>query len=220
MPALFPGWTNTVFRAGLAAAVLVPPGSLVGLMLYMRSPWNTSQFDPVDQPVEFDHRHHVIDDQIDCLYCHRGAETARYAGIPSTDVCMGCHSQIWNDSPLLEPVRRSYFSNRAIPWNRVHDLPDFVYFDHAVHVRRGVRCATCHGRVETMSRVYQVSPLTMGWCVDCHRKVEQGQLERGQEEASFADTSMWGAFVRATEPKDAFKRHPITNLTTCTACHR
>jgi Cytochrome c7 and related cytochrome c len=220
MPALFPKWTNTAFRLGIAAAALLLPGTVVGLMFYVRSPWNTSQFEPVEQPVEFDHRHHVIDDQIACLYCHRGAETSRYAGIPSTDVCMGCHSQVWNDSPLLEEVRRSYFSNRPIAWNRVHDLPDFVYFDHAVHVQDGVRCATCHGRVETMARVYQVAPLTMGWCLDCHRQVEVGRLERGQQQADLGSTSMWGATVRASLPGAALERHQVTRLTTCTACHR
>jgi hypothetical protein len=133
---------------------------------------------------------------------------------------MGCHSQVWNDSPLLEQVRRSYFSRRAIAWNRVHDLPDFVYFDHAVHVRRGVRCASCHGQVETMARVYQVSPLTMGWCLDCHREAEAGRLEQGQREASLGSRSMWGATVRASVPADALDRHRVTSLTTCTACHR
>jgi hypothetical protein len=220
MPALFPKWTNTFFRVGLAAGALALPGSLVALMLYVRSPWNTGQFVPVDQPVEFDHRHHVIDDQIDCLYCHRQAETSRFAGIPSTDVCMGCHSQVWNDSPLLDVVRSSYFSDRPIAWNRVHDLPDFVYFDHASHVTRGVRCVTCHGRVEDMARVYQTAPLTMGWCLDCHRQVDQGQLEMAQARASLADASMWSATVRAMEPTSALQQHPVTRLTTCTACHR
>lgn len=220
MPALFPPWTNTAFRLGLGAAVLALPSSLVGLMLYVRSPWNTAQFEPVDQPVEFDHRHHVSDNQIPCVYCHRGAETSRFAGIPSTDVCMGCHAQVWNDSPLLEGVRRSYFSDRPIAWNRVHDLPDFVYFDHAVHVTRGVHCATCHGKVENMARVYQVAPLTMGWCLDCHRQADHGRLEEGQRQAAFGSTSMWGATVRAALPTGALQSHRLTSLTTCSACHR
>lgn len=220
MPALFPRWTNTVFPLVLASSALAIPGSAVGLMVFVRSPWNTGQLEPVDQPVQFDHRHHVVDDEIDCVYCHRGAETSRFAGIPATDVCMGCHSQVWSDSPLLEPVRRSYFSGRPISWNRVYDLPDFVYFDHAVHVKKGVRCATCHGRVETMARVHQVAPLSMGWCLDCHRQADAGRLEQGQQQAYLGNTSMWGATVRASEPNGAWERHPVTRLTTCTACHR
>src|SRR5262245_44409421 len=155
MKALFPEWTNTALRLGLIALALALFGPLFSLMFYMRSPLSTAEFEPVDQPVEFDHRHHVLDNEIDCQYCHRGAETSAYAGVPSTDVCMGCHAQVWNDSPLLEVVRRSYFSNRPIAWNRVHDLPDFVYFDHAVHVRRGLACQRCHGPVQRMARVYQ-----------------------------------------------------------------
>jgi hypothetical protein len=120
----------------------------------------------------------------------------------------------------LEGVRRSYFSDRPIAWNRVHDLPDFVYFDHAVHVTRGVHCATCHGKVENMARVYQVAPLTMGWCLDCHRQADHGRLEEGQRQAAFGSTSMWGATVRAALPTGALQSHRLTSLTTCSACHR
>jgi hypothetical protein len=173
MSALFPRWTNTAYGLSLAALAGLPLTGLVGSMIYVRTPWNTGQWEAVDQPVQFDHRHHVIDDGIDCLYCHQGAETSDYAGVPETEVCMGCHAQVWNESPLLEPVRRSYFSGRAIPWNRVHDLPDFVYFSHAVHVQRGIGCVACHGRVDRMARVYENQALTMGFCLGCHERASE-----------------------------------------------
>jgi hypothetical protein len=219
MGALFPRWTNTAYRLALATLVCAPVGGLVGLMLYVRTPWNTEQFDAVDQPVMFDHRHHVLDDQIDCLYCHRGAEVSALAGVPSTEVCMGCHSQIYNESPLLETVRRSYFSGRAIPWNRVHDLPDFVYFNHAVHVQRGVGCVNCHGRVDQMARVYKVESLNMGWCLDCHSKADA--FLRATAEAPSADHSaLWGTNLAALAPESQLGPHEVNDLTTCSACHR
>lgn len=169
MAALFPPWTNTATRmvllalAGLGLAVLLIP------MGYARSPYATGQGNPVLQPVQFDHRHHVRDDGISCLYCHGDVMRAPYAGVPATEVCLGCHNQIWNDSTLLAPVRDSAASGRPIPWQRVNSLPDFVYFNHAIHVTRGIGCVSCHGRVDEMAAVYQVAPLTMGWCIDCHR---------------------------------------------------
>src|SRR5262245_11939256 len=161
MSALFPRWTNTAYRLALGALLGAGPAALVGFMVYVRTPWNTGEGEATQQPVPFDHRHHALDDRIDCIYCHSGAEVSDYAGVPTSDVCMGCHSQVWQESPLLEPVRRSYFSGTPIAWNRVHDLPDFVYFSHAVHVQRGVGCASCHGRVDEMARVYPVQSLQM-----------------------------------------------------------
>lgn len=232
MSALFPRWTNTGLRLSLVALAGAAPTGLVGAMIYVRTPWNTQQYDAVDQPVQFDHRHHVIDDGIDCVYCHQGAETSDYAGVPASDVCMGCHAQIWNESPLLESVRRSYFSGRAIPWNRVHDLPDFVYFSHAVHVQRGVGCAACHGRVDQMARVYETESLSMGFCLDCHR--EATHLPRGSVPAAAASSSATqiAAAERAVQPAlfgslptnigDPSALGPGRHdaLTTCSACHR
>ena len=172
--------------------------------------------DAIEQPVEFDHRHHTQDDGIDCRYCHNTVTRTEYAGIPSTALCMGCHSQIWNDSPLLEPVRRSYFSNTPIPYKRVYNLPDFVYFNHAIHSQKGVGCVSCHGRVDQMGRVYQVPSLTMSWCLDCHRNPEQHLRPLS------AITSMtWTAGDSQAELGAALRTVlDVDPLVNCTACHR
>jgi hypothetical protein len=213
MAALYPRWSNTAYRLALLGLVLGAASLLVVPMIYVRTPYNTSQFVPWDQPVEFDHRHHVRDGGIECLYCHSAAERSAAAGVPATAVCMGCHAQIWNQSPQLEVVRRSYFSGEPIPWKRVHDLPDFVYFDHSVHVTRGIPCERCHGDVGRMPRVVQVQPLTMGWCLDCHRDPD-AEIRRGAlpSDSWQATTDMF---------TDGLAQHrDVTLLTTCTACHR
>jgi hypothetical protein len=214
--ALFPRWTNTAVRFSLAGAlagvVLVP----VALMIYVRTPYSTKALFPTDQPVEFDHRHHVVDDEIDCRYCHRTVEKEASAGYPATEVCMGCHNQIRNESVLLEPVRRSWFADDAVAWNRVHDLPDFVQFNHAIHVSKGYGCVECHGRVDRMARVYQVAPLTMGWCLDCHRNPE----ERIRPREHVTDMSWEPEGVGRKERAELASRYGVRSLTHCTACHR
>jgi hypothetical protein len=210
---LYPSWANTAYRLAIAALVLGVGSLVAGPMLYVRTTYNTSQLVPWEQPVEFDHRHHVRDGGIECLYCHSAAERSPSAGMPTTGVCMGCHAQIWNHSPLLEPVRRSYFSDQPINWKRVHDLPDHVYFDHSVHVTRGIGCETCHGDVSQMARVMQTQPLTMGWCLDCHRDSRFEIVpRRGPDNAWQASVAMF-----SDSPS---KHRAITALITCTACHR
>lgn len=216
-PRLYPPWSNLVYRgalvllfAGAASLVIVP-------MLYVRTPYNTSQFQQWTQPVEFDHRHHVRDNGIECLYCHSSAERSASAGVPPTAVCMGCHSQIWQQSPLLEVVRRSYFSGQPIRWRRVHQLPGFVYFNHSVHIARGFPCERCHGDVGGMPRVTQVAPLTMNWCLDCHRTYQSGgEAEVGDERVT---DNAWSASMRMFFKRVANDRR-VTLLTTCTTCHR
>lgn len=222
MAALFPRWTNTAFRVALILLFLLVVAIIAAPMVCVRTPYATGQLLVVDQPVEFDHRHHVRDDGIDCLYCHRSAETSSVASIPSTDVCMGCHAQIWNQSPLLEPVRRSYFTGLPIPWNRVNKLPDHVYFNHAIHVQGGIGCVVCHGRVDLMARVYKFAPFSMGWCLDCHRNPQE-YLRAWSRTAEYAErtdyNSMWGATVEMFDIEVPADRR-ITYLTTCSACHR
>lgn len=172
MAPLFTDRSDLKLRLALAALVAFAAGAPIGAMIYLRVPDGTAEGIPLEQPVEFDHRHHVRDDGIACLYCHSGAERSAVAGVPPAELCMGCHNQVWNGSRLLEPVRAAYFSGQPIRWNRVHDLPDHVYFNHAIHVGKGFTCEACHGRVDLMPRVYKVAPLTMGWCIGCHRDPE------------------------------------------------
>jgi hypothetical protein len=216
MATLFPRWSDTAFRLALVGLVLLGAGGVVALFLYVRTPDNLNRYFQVDQPVQFDHRHHVQDDGIDCRYCHDTVTRSPFAGIPSTELCMGCHSQVWPRSPMLEPVRRSYFLGLPMPWNRVHDLPDFVYFNHAIHVNKGVGCVTCHGRVDQMALVYQAAPLTMGWCVDCHRAPEQ-HLRPRTEITSMTWQPAGDAKALGRQLAEEYR---VRHLTHCTACHR
>jgi len=134
-----------------------------------RSPWVTRQGQRPDQPVPFSHKHHVQGLGLQCQYCHTTVEKSSYAGIPPTRTCMNCHSQIWTNAQLLEPVRHSWATNESIVWTKVHDLPDFVYFNHSIHVNKGIGCVTCHGRVDQMPLMYMQNTLQMEWCLDCHR---------------------------------------------------
>src|SRR5256714_13984621 len=137
------------------------------------SPYTTSVDVPLEQPVPFSHKHHVSEDGIDCRYCHTSVETSSFAGLPSTQICMTCHSQIWNEAPLLAPVRESLTRSRPLQWNRVNDLPDFTYFDHSIHVAKGVGCSTCHGAIDQMPLTWRTETLYMKWCLECHRAPEQ-----------------------------------------------
>ena len=173
MNALFKPWSNTLARISLAAVALGGGGAIGGMMLYVRSPLFTQQGDPIEQPVQFDHRHHVGEVGIDCRYCHTQVEKAASAGMPPTSLCLNCHAQIWNKSPKLAPVREAFFTNTPIQWEKVYKLPHYVYFNHSIHVAKGVGCETCHGRVDTMAAIEKVPTLAMGWCLDCHRAPEQ-----------------------------------------------
>ena len=167
--------------------------------------------------IAFDHRHHVVDDGIDCRYCHTSVERAASAGIPSTALCMNCHAQIWNKSPKLELVRASYFTGQPIPWVRVHRLPDFVYFNHSIHVSKGIGCETCHGRVDEMPAVEQHAPLTMGWCLECHRNPAPNL--RPREEVFNMDWKPSPGTPTGDQLLAAYNIHPAT-LSDCSVCHR
>jgi len=216
MSSLFRPRSNTAFRLVLVALLAGAGGTLGGLMVWARVPAGTGQLDPLIQPVQFDHRHHVLDDGIDCRYCHSTVDRAPSAGIPSTALCMNCHSQVWNKSPRLEPVRQSYFTGQPIPWIRVHRLPDFVYFDHSIHVNKGVGCETCHGRVDQMPAIEQVAPLTMSWCLDCHRDPAPNLRPLDQVTAMG-----WSPGPDpATQGPELMKRLDVHARTNCTTCHR
>lgn len=164
-----PRWSDSVFWMVLLGAALIVAGVPALLMAWVRTPGQNEVGIEVEQPIDFDHRHHSRDDGIRCLYCHYEAETGPTAGVPDTALCMGCHNQIWNDSPQTAPIRESWDHQTPIRWRRVTRLPDFVFFDHSAHVSHGVGCETCHGRVDRMAAVHKVEAMHMSWCVDCHR---------------------------------------------------
>ena len=216
---LFPRWTNTVSRASAALLLAIPAIAIGGLMAYVRSPFVTNQHRPPEQPIQFDHRHHVKDKGLDCRYCHWTVEKSPSAGIPSTTVCMSCHAQLWNKSPYLAPVREAYYTNQPIPWVRVHNLPDFVYFNHSIHVAKGVGCATCHGRVDQMGAIEQVAPLTMAWCLDCHRDPKPHL--RPQE---FITSMTWTPPAKPEEAtalaNQLAEENDVHSRVSCSTCHR
>jgi hypothetical protein len=215
MRPLFPRWSDSALWTALALGGGALLGLPVAILIWVRTPYVTGMLQPVEQPVQFDHRHHVLDDGIDCFYCHWLAAEAPTAGIPPTETCMGCHAQIWSGSPLLEPVRRSWFGAEPIRWRRVHALPDFVFFDHAVHVRNGIGCSSCHGAVETMPLVYAVHPLTMQWCLDCHR--DPAPHLRPPERATDIG---WTPPGDPAEQQALAQRLRVNPPTHCTGCHR
>ena len=216
MSAIFRPRSNTIFRVVLVLLLGGAVGTLGGLMVWARVPAGTGQQEEIVQPVLFDYRHHVLDDAIDCRYCHQTVERAASAGIPSTALCMNCHAQIWNKSPKLEPVRQSYFTGRPIPWVRVHQVPDFVYFNHQIHVTKGVGCETCHGRVDQMPAIHQVAPLTMGWCLDCHRN-PQPNLRPVSEITNMTWKPARDPSARARQLAGL---RPIRPPVECSGCHR
>ena len=169
MPQIFHRSANTLSKLSLAGLLIVVGSLIFTAILVARSNYVTRAHEFVEQPVQFSHRHHVADDGIDCRYCHTSVETSPFAGIPPTKTCMNCHSQIWNQAPILEPVRASFREDKPMRWVRVHDLPDFVYFNHSIHVKKGMGCETCHGRIDEMPLTLQENTLQMEWCINCHR---------------------------------------------------
>jgi hypothetical protein len=217
MSALFKPSTNTLVRVSLITlGLLAVGGAIAGPMIYVRSPFYTQLLDPIDQPVQFDHRHHVGDAGIDCRYCHALVEKSPMAGIPPTQLCLNCHSQVWNKSPKLAPVRESFFTDRPIVWSKVNKLPNFVYFNHSIHVKQGVGCVTCHGRIDEMPAVHKAQPLTMSWCIDCHRQPERFLRPRDQV------TSMtWKApSDQLALGRDLKAQYHVNTRVSCTTCHR
>ena len=169
MAQIFTPQANTIARAVVLGFGLVLAGALGLLLVRPFTDFVTRRDLVVEQPVQFSHEHHVGGLGIDCRYCHVAAERARYAGVPPTHTCMSCHSQLWTNAAILAPVRQSLATGVPLHWRRVHVLPDYVFFDHSVHVTNGIGCSTCHGAIQTMPQVRQVAPLTMAWCLDCHR---------------------------------------------------
>ena len=169
MPQIFDRSSNALARMSLVLTGLIVIALGLTLDQLQRSPWVTRQGQRADQPVPFSHKHHTQGLGLQCQYCHTSVEKAAYAGIPPTKTCINCHAQIWTNANLLEPVRQSWATGASLPWTRVHDLPDYVYFNHQIHVNKGLGCSSCHGRVDEMPIMYQQSTLQMEWCLNCHR---------------------------------------------------
>jgi hypothetical protein len=213
---VFPRWANPA-RNVVGLLLGVGPLYALGLVYYAGAPRTTDVGYMPAQPVPYSHALHAGELGIDCRYCHTNVDRASHASIPSTETCMNCHRSIWTTSAKLLPVRESYATNKPIEWVRVHDLPDYVYFDHSAHVTRGVGCVSCHGRVDQMTEVWQDQPLTMSWCLDCHRAPERN-LRPVDEVTNMAwqppegDALAYGKMLR--------ERNDINPPTDCSTCHR
>lgn len=214
MPQIFSSRFVLVLKLSILGIglIVLGVGLIWGVLIEPVPPLGT----PIKQPVPFSHQHHVQDVGIDCRYCHTSVEKSSFAGIPSTEICMTCHSQILTDAPVLAPVRESFQEGKPLHWNRVHDLPDFVYFNHSIHIHKGIGCVSCHGPVDEMSLTWRAKPLTMQWCLDCHREPER--FVRPREHVFDMD---W-------EPKEdqivlgkrLVKKYNIQSETDCSICHR
>jgi hypothetical protein len=207
-----------------AKASLIVVGALLAFVGWAldassRSDYTTRAMQSREQPVPFSHAHHVGGLGFDCRYCHTSVENSSFANIPPTKTCMNCHSQIWLTSPTLEPVRASFRDNKSINWVRVHDLPDYVYFNHSIHVNKGVGCETCHGRVDQMALTWQQNSLQMNWCLDCHRNTEK-VLRPREFITKMGYVPAEDQEVLGKRLHEEYKIQDVRTLTSCSTCHR
>jgi hypothetical protein len=219
MAQIFHRSTNTISKVTIYGAVFIVGGLGYLIFAVNQSAYYTNVNEARQQPVPFSHKHHVTDDGIDCRYCHTTVEKSPYAGVPTTQICMSCHSKLWLNSSMLEPVRSSYAKDVSLEWTRVNALPDFVYFDHSIHVNKGIGCTTCHGPIGEMPLTYRANTLYMRWCIDCHNHPERHVRRR--EDVFKADY---------VEPPDQLalgrrlvKQYKIKGpeqITDCYTCHR
>ena len=216
MAQIFQRSTNTIARVSIYGAVIFI--ALLGYAVDVVN--NTSYVTEVNtarpQVVPFSHKHHVGELGLDCRYCHSSVEVSSSAGMPATETCMTCHSQIWTNSSMLEPVRASYSSAKPISWTRVNAVPDFVYFNHSIHVAKGVGCTTCHGPVAEMNITWRGQTLYMRWCLECHNAPEKYLRPRSE---------VFNAFYQPPSDQLALgrrlmKEYKVQKLTNCTTCHR
>jgi hypothetical protein len=218
MPQLFRPYADTVARTILIALLVLP---FVGTALAywtMRSDYITDRSVTLEQPVPFSHAHHVGGLGLDCRYCHAGVESSPVAGVPPTHTCMTCHSQLYTQTALLAPVRESLATDTPIRWNKVNKLPDYVYFDHSIHIAKGVGCSSCHGPVDQMRLMRQAEPLTMGWCLDCHRD----PAAHLRPPDKIFDTEWKPPPDQAAQGRKLMAAYHIDNkhLSDCSVCHR
>src|SRR5712691_9182719 len=215
MAQIFHPSTNTISKLSIVGfAGMLPVIFLLGYMF--NQSFMIQLKTPLEQPVPFSHKHHVGDDGIDCRYCHTSVETSAFAGVPPTETCMSCHSQIWNTAAILEPVRASLRSGKSLEWTRVHDLPDFVYFNHSIHVNKGIGCSTCHGRIDQMPLTRKVNTLFMQWCIECHR-APQNYIRPRDQVFNIAYQYPDNQEELGTRLVQEYK---VQSLTDCVTCHR
>jgi hypothetical protein len=216
MSQIFHHSTNTFSRLSIFGGLFI-----IAFLVWAWAELNGSTYAtrakvPVEQPVPFSHEHHVGGLGIDCRYCHTTVENSSFANIPPTKTCMNCHSQIWNNAAMLEPVRESFRSDHSIRWIRVHDLPDYVYFNHSIHVAKGVGCTTCHGQINKMPLTWQENSLQMSWCLDCHRHPERFVRPRSE-----VFSVNWRPPTNQIEMGSKLvKEYGVLSLTSCSTCHR
>lgn len=218
MPQIFRPYADTVARSVLVAIPAVPLIAIGIAYWFASSNYITGQSITLDQPVPFSHQHHVGGLGLDCRYCHTGVELSATAGIPATHICMTCHSQLYTNAQMLAPVRTSLAEHQPIHWSKVNKLPDYVYFDHSIHVAKGVGCTTCHGPVDRMPLMRQAAPLTMGWCLDCHRDPVPNLRP-----ASEVFNTAWKAPAdQAAQGQSLLVQYHIDkpHLSDCSVCHR
>jgi hypothetical protein len=210
---------NTVARASIAGLLLIVALVAIAGYFYVRSDYYTQRNVTVLQPVQFSHKHHVAGLGIGCRYCHTSVEFSSFAGVPTTQTCMNCHSQIWTQAPALQPVRDSWANNVPIQWNRVYNLPQFTYFNHSPHIQKGIGCESCHGRVDQMDQLYKATSMQMEWCLDCHRAPEKYIRPKDQVytmgwEPPQPQSVLGPQLVKEYNVLDA------RTLTSCSTCHR
>jgi hypothetical protein len=231
MSQIFHPSTNTIAKFSVVAVVLLAGGGGFALMEVNRAPYVSRASIPFDQPVPFSHKHHVAGLGIDCRYCHTTVERTAFAGMPATETCMSCHSMIWTNAPMLEPVRQSWATGKSLEWNRVHDLPGFVYFNHSIHVNKGIGCTECHGQVDQMPLMHQENTLYMEWCLDCHRNPEKKVRPRDKvfdmnyKHPNCLVDAGHGEHKKPCESQEEMGKrlvaeYKIQKLTDCYTCHR
>jgi hypothetical protein len=217
MAQIFQPYFVLTLKLGFLAAVLLIVAVILTWRVHTGPPVAVGA--PVEQPIPFSHKHHVGDDGIDCRYCHTSVEKSSFAGLPQTEICMTCHSQLFKDAPVLAPLFQSFETGKPLHWNRVHDLPDFVYFNHSIHVNKGIGCASCHGEVDQMPLTWRTQSLEMQWCLSCHREPERYIRPREQVfnlhwQPSEAEQTVLGPLL--------VKQYHVQKerITDCSICHR
>ena len=232
MPQVFPKYTNVVSKAALLSLPLIFGTTAVSLAAFYRSDYTTGAREVVEQPVPFSHKHHVSQLGIDCRYCHTAVEKSASAGLPPTKTCMNCHQQMWVSAELLKPVRESYAANIPIEWTKVHNVPHYTYFNHSIHVNKGVGCKSCHGEIDQMNLVHQANTLLMEWCLNCHRHPEDflrpksevysmtWTPDKGSVDVDGAKIDPGSQTEVGTKLKEKYKIRGEQVITNCSICHR